>query len=287
MANHLDKDIKNLSLDMPFPPGKARFSIAGEWILKEPFKILGDIPAGKESSVTLPTLLDGRQPLEDAVIRATLRSADGTEWVAQDSLWLLPAPRATKPPEVDGKLEEWEGRSAAWMFYDYAWAPLGRSMCQLDEGAEQFGYLPYTVDARAAIWASWDPENLYLAIRLDDDQPVLDIEKGESLRILIKPQGKESLQAELRPSADGKGSAILQGTSSPKKNLKMRSVNTKNATRIEVAIPWTDLGTSAKQGELLGFDFYWTDVDRNGDKLVSGTMRWAGASKTSGYLLLK
>ncbi len=285
VVNRSGKDLKGLSLDARYPPGKAPFSAAGEWIFMEPFKAIGDLPSGKEVSVSLPMLPEIQLPLEDAVVRTVLRSSDGGEWVVQDSLWLMPAPRAPKPPVMDGKLDEWEKRSAAWLFYDHGWNLLGRSTSQLDEGGEHFGFPPYTVDGRAAFWSSWDAENLYLALRMEDDQPIFDTGKGEKLRIVLRPKGKEAAEIEIHPAESGQGTATLKRQ--PSKNIKVVSTSTKAMIKVEISIPWKDLGASAKPGDPLDFDLFWTDVDRESGKLVSGTLRWAGASRNGGTLLLR
>jgi hypothetical protein len=60
-----------------------------------------------------------------------------------------------------------------------------------------------------------------------------------------------------------------------------------NIIRLEGAIPWSCVGVQPRPGSVLGFDLFWSDADHESNKLVQGTLHWAGQSKQHGYLLLR
>lgn len=288
--NHTDAALEGVTVDFRPTPRKHYMDVTGEWLLAEPVRTIGALAAREEKVVKLPTVLDDRElPYENGYLQAVVTTADGREYTEHDWLWLLGAPPVATAPAIDGKLEEWEGRSAAWLFYDYGWG-VNRHLMQLDEGGENFGYPPYTIDGRAAFWASYDRANLYLAIRLQDDQAVFDIDKGEKVEMLMRSGAGEVSKVEIRPDAQGGGKAQLsRGDSRPEVlNLKSSvSVNGTSTIGIELAIPWDRLGINPAPGAIVGFDLLFTDVDRANDKLVSGTLRWAGGAREMGYLWLR
>lgn len=53
---------------------------------------------------------------------------------------------------------------------------------------------------------------------------------------------------------------------------------------LELAIPWRTIGETARAGNVISYDFVWTDVDRDGDEMVAGSLRWAGGARNAGYL---
>ncbi len=285
VTNNSDETLPGVTADMRPPDGgPLPRSIAAEWIWKHPVALVGDIPAGETRRVALPTVLDGRTPLHDGQVRATLQADDGTEAAVDDVLWLLPAPRASRAPAIDGNLEEWENRSAAWLFYDWAWARFGSDTVQIHDGGEYFSYPSYTLDARAALWAGWDSRNLYVAMRLEDDQPITDGPDGERIRMLVDANGEQASEVALVPVARGNVRVLLDGRAGTR--TAARWSREEQALRLEVAIPWQALGIRPRANSMLGFDLLWTDADREDGELVHGTLRWAGCSEGLGHLLL-
>jgi len=61
---------------------------------------------------------------------------------------------------------------------------------------------------------------------------------------------------------------------------------TAQQVNLEVAIPWAALDLPGQSGDMLGFDLFWSDADHENSKRVAGSLRWAGGSRTSGYLML-
>jgi len=280
IRNNTEADLRDLTVDLRNPLGRHPFSTAGEWLLRRPVGTVERLPAGGTTDVVLPTVLTGGMPFEDGQIRVNLKASSGVEAAADHSLWLLPAAAVESPPVIDGQLSEWESRPAAWLAYNWAWALLGRGTSQIHEGGEYFSYPPYRVDARAALWAAWDEQKLYVAMRLEDDQPMLGAPHGERIRLVVCPDGDRRIDVELTPMATGEVEATVAG-------LLARSNALPNAISLEVAMPWRTLGSRPQPGSTLGFDLFWTDVDREEADLVAGTLRWAGGSQGTGYLLLR
>ena len=300
VTNNTPEAISEALLDFRFPGDRFPFVASGAGLLKRPVAKLRPLAPSKVATVYLPTTLDGSVPYEGGVLRANLSAPGGLEWAADESLSLLPAHRSTRAPTLDGKLEEWESRPAAWLAYDWGWALLSRGTSQLYEGGEHFGYPPYRLDARAAFWASWDDDNLYLAIRLEDDQPVLSGETRESLRVVIAAgesesvldiqPGKRRVDAVLRARA-GQEATKLQAKSRVTRVERLNGALAERQTfrdvGIEIRVPWSQAGIRPKANSTLGFDLFWTDADREGDAIVQGTLRWAGHAKRHGFLLLR
>jgi len=284
VRNGTDRTLEGLTLDMRVG-GHEPMSTSGMRALVEPFRKLGDVPAAASRYVTVPLLLHDRFPLEDGYVRAYLRSADGSEFVSEDRLWILQAPQLAKPPEIDGSLDAKQVASAGWLYYDYSWALLGRGTIQLQEGGEYFGYPPYTVQARAAIVGTWDDKNLYIGIRLQKNQPMLSIDEGDSLRVRIAPQGAPRTDLKVAVGSGGAKGVLVRGRTREPIDVKTSSKG--DVTDVEIVVPWERLSATPEAGQVVGFDVFWTDVHKLNGKPVRGTMRWAGGSNSSGYLLLK
>ena len=94
--------------------------------------------------------------------------------------------------------------------------------------------------------------------------------------------GKEIV---VRPLA-GKGGAAIVTKGGERKLDSYSKVDAKRI-RTELAVPWEVLKITARQGDVIGFDVFWTDVDREEKEVVAGTLRWAGGSSKGGYAVLR
>jgi len=272
------------------------FTTAGQWLLARPCVDVGALAPGVEKTVRCPTVLDGRAPYEDGRVRVHLHAGNGFQAASDHGLWMIPAARAKTP--VDASLEQWRNRPAAWLAYEWSSMPMGRHEVQFYEKAEHFSYPTYRLDARAMIWTGYDDANLYVAVRLEDDQPMLAAEDGEKVRVVLTAKDKTTA-VDLHPLADG---TVKIGTVPPAcPGVRAWCAQVEEvihdgadwrATRIKpvhvvASIPWQCLGIVPKSADLVGFDLFWTDVDREDDKTVAGTLRWAGGAEKNGYVLLK
>ncbi len=287
--NHTKAAVKGVKVDFRTPPRKHYMEATGEWLLADQVGTIGDLGAGEEKEVKLRTVLNNRDlPCENGYMQAIATTGDGREFTRDDWLWLHGAYPSANAPAIDGKLQEWESRSAAWLFYDYGWG-MNRHLMQLDEGGENFGYPPYTIDGRAAFWTSYDKTNLYLAIRLQDDQAVLENDNGEKVVVNIQSESGKHSHIRIFPDTKGGGMASLM-SGFDRTVLKPKSsvtVNGPTTIGIELAIPWAVLDVTPATGSLVRFDLLYTDVDRANGKLVRGTLRWAGGASKSGYMWLR
>jgi len=287
VKNSTGKALKDVTVDLR-PPGRRQpFSMAGDWLLARPVVEIAKIGRKKTGTVTLLTVLDGGVPYEAGQLRVNLRTKDGLEAASDEWLWLVPSARVKQAPTIDGDLDEWQDRSAAWLAYNWAWALFGRHIVQLHENGELFSYPPYRIDARAAFWAGWDDENLYVAARLDDDQPILSGEKRENVRIAIGSRGSENCVIDLKPAADGAIDAAISGGQLHTGELASKSRVGKTRIEFEVAIPWRGVAVEPKPRSVLDFDLFWTDADKENNEVVAGTLRWAGGETPTGFMLLR
>jgi hypothetical protein len=309
VRNNSANKLETVTVDLR-PPGDGQpFSMAGEWLLARPVGAIPEVQPGKSETVVLPTVLDGRQPYETGRLRVNLRAKDGIETASDHWFWIVPAFRAKEAPTIDGDLREYEGRNAAWLAYDWSWALFGRHLVQLHENGEVFSYPPYRLDARAAFWLSYDATRLYIGIRLEDDQPILDQETGESVRLVLGVAGANRCVLDLRPRPDGSVAvghppSADQSVTSPKPradgamdtsadvgklatgDISARSKADKTSVRLEASIPWSGLAADLALDAILDFDLFWTDVDREENQVVAGTLRWSGGESPTGFLFL-
>jgi hypothetical protein len=297
IENHSGRDLKEVVVDLRLPEGKGPWNAAGNWLLARPVATVPDLPDGGRKTILFPTVLDGTAPFECGTLRLNLRDSTGLEAAADDAVWLLPARSLPAAPQADGRLDEWESLPAAWLFYDFSWGQVGRGVTQIKSGGQYFSYPSYRLDARAAFWAGWNARSLIVAVRLEDDQPILAGTDGEQLAIRLRTAGGVKT-FELRPHADGTVSvltaetgatpvsarcAMLERTIADGADLKPKPVS---FVGIEVAIPWEQLGITPETGQFIGFDLDWTDTDRENTTLTHGTLGWAGESQRGGYLQL-
>jgi len=165
-------------------------------------------------------------------------------------------------------------------------ARFGRDTVQIYEGGQHFSYPPYSLDARAAFWTAWDRRNLYVALRLEDDQPILSTEAGESVRLVIGEDTRQTSEVQIAPTADAEVKALLTAGDGVRTPLRARAATADTGVDVEVVVPWRALGIRPRSNAMLRFDLFWTDVDREDEELVSGTLRWAGGARGLGHLLL-
>lgn len=295
--NQSGRDLKDVVVDLRLPGGKGPWNVASSWLLEKPYGVLPVLPAGGSKTIMFPAVLDSAVPFECGALRLNMRDASGMEAAADDAVWVLPARLLAAAPTLDGQLGEWEGHSPAWLFYDYSWGQIGRGVTQVKEGGEYFSYPSYRLDARAAFWAGWDSKALVVAIRLEDDQPLLTGAEGERVTIRIRTAGGEK-KFDLLPHTDGTVEVLTTTTGAVPVVARCATVErviadgadlkqkTVPITGIEVAIPWERLGRVPEAGQIPGFDLDWTDADREEGTLTRGTLGWAGESRHGGYLRL-
>ncbi|HPP12202.1 MAG TPA: hypothetical protein PKW42_05650, partial [bacterium] len=254
-------------------------STAGSWLVPKAISLPS--LAGKETKVVnVACAYQADYPLEAAVLR-TVFKAEECETASDHWLWLVPCfPINIK---LDGLLDEWEKKPASWLAYQRHWN-FSYRWSQFLEGEGSFGYPSYTLDSRVAFWAGYDRENLYLAVRAEDEQI---LPAGELIRIFLAVAPEKPFRLDIEVPEKEKWSARLttaQSQSLPEPAISGK-VQEKQFT-LEVAVPWKSLQLSPEPGKILAFDLYRTDVDVENGKKESGTMHWAGGARY-GYLILR
>lgn len=293
-ANRGGQAISGLTLDARVPHNKLLTKT--EWMLPvDPRVEFGALGKGETKIGRIPTILDGRVPIENATFQAALTNDAGASYPSFDTLWLLNAPRQAGAVKVDGDLSEWTTRSPGWIYYTWSWGRFGRDQVQLYENGEHFNYATL-LDLRAAIWASWDDQGLTLAVRVEDDQFVYQApdKPGEVMAIrldmdlmgdLVQPSDADDYEIVISPGAKKATARLLQGNVVTE--LQTAAAQEGTEYRVECRAPWSALGGYApKPKQMIGFDLVVTDVDREGTPLTVGKIRWAGDCKGLGQLYL-
>ncbi|MCM8769518.1 MAG: hypothetical protein NC911_07625 [Candidatus Omnitrophica bacterium] len=284
LKSHLRKGLKNGSLD--FRPGQPVTSVnnplstSGCWLTPR-ITALPFLPPGKTVQLKLPTAYQAEKPLEAAIIRGIFKAED-LEVPAEETLWIVPVFPLT--PVLDGQLTEWEKKPAAWLAYQRHWN-FSYRWSQFQEGSGSFGYPSYTVDSRVSFWLGYDKNYLYLAIWGEDDQVLANTEEG--FRFFLRHQHHAQVSGKIVLNGQNQWQAYLTSANGKLSvNLPLAGKAEKNSFALEIAIPWSGLNVSPAADTLLSFDLFWTDVDRENNKIEKGTMHWAGGSKY-GYLFLR
>ena len=232
---------------------------------------------GNEFSVRLPSLLTRsllRHPLENAQMYAWVLSRGEVVGGIFDNLWVAIAPKGK--PKVDGDLSEWFSRSPAWLDCSFSWARFGRWLEQVEEGGEYLKEFISDVefaDARVAFWCSWEEGGLYLAARIFDDQPVED----DTLLVFASSQPTVSPSPLVTiPLREGKWRFGFYHAT---------VIKHPDGWSVEAFLDWRLFSWRLLTNAVIGFDLRYLDFDKEVDRVVSSTLRWAGAAN-SGCLWL-
>jgi len=287
--NQTTKPLADLRLDARVPYNKTLSK--SEWILKEAQGALGTLQPGKRRFGRLPTVLDGRFPVENATFQVSVTEDDGTEHAADDVLWLAYAGRRPAASKVDGSLNEWRRRSASWIYITWSWGRFGRDYCQIHDGGEHVSYCR-KIDTQAASWAAYDDGQLYLAFRVDDDQVLFGDERlvirldTDLAGDFLTPPNADDYTLTLVPQRDGKLEAKLtQGPTTQSLSQAVLKADPKGYA-IELAVPLAAIGSlKPAPGTVIGYDFLVHDADLEESVKATGVVRWAGQCKTMGQLV--
>jgi len=214
---------------------------------------------------------------------------------ARFDVWCMPARRAAAPPAIDARLADWQGHVPAFIF-PILRASGGYGLRQVRRGAE---HITGPGQTACRIYAAWDADNLYLALRaIDDDvQPAGgdDAEGGDRLVVCLDTKlvedvfdGRRSaddffIRAAVPPEG-GEAQVRLQPAESPATDLKAayRRVlaGSESGYCFEIVCPWRKLGVRPKPGLTLGFDVRMLDAD--GGRAPRIEAAWAGYGAAAG-----
>lgn len=136
----------------------------------------------------------------------------------------------------------------------------------------------------AAMWqASWDPQNLYLRIGVEDDQPFISDSslpwEDDAVEIYLDADGSRNAQYDrlndfhfIFSLKDGK---VALGKNSPQTNsvpMNRNITRSGNGYILELTLPWSALRITPRAGQRLGLDIHVDDDDAGGDR--DGKLTW-------------
>lgn len=136
----------------------------------------------------------------------------------------------------------------------------------------------------AAIWqASWDPQNLYLRVSVEDDHPFVSDSsvpwEDDAVEVYLDADGSMNTQYDQRNDfhfifslKDGK--VALGKNSPPVSSVPMNHAITRSANGyvLEVTLPWSALRVVPRPGQRMGLDVHVDDDDDGGDR--DGKLTW-------------
>jgi hypothetical protein len=178
-------------------------------------------------------------------------------------VWRIP--RLTRQPVLDGRLDEW---------------PTGPSPLLPIESVV-FGreYWHDAADLSAQAWAGWDPELLFLAVKVKDDvfsQPSRGerLYLGDGLELQVDSDltgdwgaaayNADDYQVGLSPGDFGAAPAeafIWRPLGTPNTGIRVASGRLPDGYAVEAAIPWARFGVDPEQTAALGFALNVSDND--------------------------
>ncbi len=198
----------------------------------------------------------------------------------------IEALQVKRPPKIDGKLDEWDGKCPIPL--------IGRN--QLHTLRSDYVWTPQNLNGVA--YLRWDAQNLYVALDVLDDihhaagdgETVIE---GDSVILAFDPTGRSADGAKAalayyvssQKPAGGSGSYTLwrpreHSAGRPAGHLARDSSVHEIAIKAgggrcvyELRIPWSELGTTPAVGAKLGFAIQLNDSDGNGP---AAQMNWGG-----------
>jgi hypothetical protein len=209
---------------------------------------------------------------------------EGTDFAAE-------AIKLSRPPAIDGKLDDWDGRCPIPL--------IGRNQARITR--QDYRWTPQNLSGVA--YLRWDERNLYVALdELDDVHfPAGDGEnviEGDSVILAVNPTGRSgeaqtksfAYYLSARKPAGGSGANTLwrprlHSAGRPAGHLARDSsvyelaVAAKNSRcAYELRIPWSELGITPDTGAKFGCSIQLNDCDGSGP---AAQMNWGGGLSPS------
>jgi hypothetical protein len=230
-----------------------------------------------------------RRPLSQGV--AGLQFARGR--ISRTSgLWCMPAPRIKTPPALDGRLDDWRGVAPAFI-HTTRRASGAYELIQVRRGPNSIGD---ENDIGASTFARWDEKNLYLALKVKDDDvqfptghrgpgtgdhAIISIDTNLMDDLFDPRQSEDDFLIQIR-MAGHELQADLINSKNESAKLESAYANIKSGLEsgfaIEIVCPWEKLGVAPGVGLTLGFDT--TVFDADGSFEVQVEAAWAGFNKS-------
>jgi len=214
-----------------------------------------------------------RRPLCQGSAGATLAQSSIS---SSFSLWATPSPKVTDAPKTDGEFREWRAKPTAFIHVTKR-ASGGYGVMQALRGSDK---VKDRDDIGARISSCWDAKNLYLMLRVKDDQvtfPAKEEELGKGDRAVICLDTKleedlfdtrisdDDLMIEIGIVSD-KPHVSLVNSDGGREALEAAfgrfSSGQDSGWAIEVVCPWAELGAKPAVGQALGLSVTVIDADR-------------------------
>ena len=245
---------------------------------------LGPVQAGETRVARFPLRYGLDRSVEFKPLGLRIQAGERT---AEDSrmLWLMNSRPVRGALTARGVPADWSGVLPSRIAVTNASAAT-RRMLQVRAGAitgaEEMtqGMAPIlrgNEDLSVRLYSQYDPQALYLAADVTDDV----VETGDQVEFLIAVgAGAEGLRRLVCPAMPAASAARLTvgGQGAPR---EMPTVVQRTAAgyRVEVAIPWKDLGAPPEAGRVLPFDAVVSDWDGG---TAHARMVWAGTGPQPG-----
>lgn len=229
---------------------------------------------GRRASFTFETAkgVVTRRPLCQGNAGATLSQSSISSGF---SLWATPSPKVTDAPKMDGEFREWRAKPTAFIHVTKR-ASGGYGVMQALRGSDR---VKDENDIGARISSCWDEANLYLMLRITDDEVTFptkeeDLGKGDRAVICLDTKLEEDL-FDTRISdddfmieigvVDEKPHVSLVNSGGQREALEAAfgrfSSGQDRGWAIEIACPWAKIGVKPAVGQALGFSTTVIDAD--------------------------
>jgi len=240
---------------------------------------------------------DGLQPGQAKIVRFTSQENPDPKRPLENrkGCWLANGLRAATPVKVDGRLDEWRGRSACWMYVCW-WAngPPSRHQMHILKGGEFINYQPW-YDFKVGFRASYDDRNLYFAFKVNDDDiaPGNTGNKRDGVRIRLDTRILEDLGSGAASGDDfvieadlgdaRSATAALARSTGERVPVKVAAGEQDRGYVLEMAIPLSALGLKSVSMQAVGLSVVAGDADYDADskgdesfKREYSELRWPG-----------
>jgi hypothetical protein len=172
---------------------------------------------------------------------------------------LVPVVRATRPPVIDGQADD-------------AWSTAVKRRLERSKGPA-----PGSGDVQGSFRAMWDDVALYLHVEVLDDQKVRNQASpwlDDSVEVYVDGDGSRGDAYDDRNDHqyvfgwDDPKVHEVKGPAGP--GIRFAEAEWEYGYRMEVALPWTAIGSAGKAGDSIGLDVHVNDNDGTGreDKLM-------------------
>jgi hypothetical protein len=175
------------------------------------------------------------------------------------TIGLVPIVRATRPPAIDGRVEE-------------AWSAGVERRLEHSKGP-----VPQSGDVQGSFRALWDDATLYLLVEVLDDRTVRNQVNpwlDDSIEVYVDGDGLRGESYDDRNDHQyvfvWSDPEVHEARGPVRPGIRFAQAEGEHGYRMEIALPWTAVGAVRKAGDTIGLDVHVNDNDGTGreDKLM-------------------